>query len=159
MAASAGFRRSKCGRCWTSTFKPSRPPAEPAATTSNLMSKTVYYASIGPELALYDVDVDGAALTKQGAVTLPANIQYVWPHPSRRHLYVVSSNGGPGLIGDKHFANAMAIEPATGALKISGEPATLPSRPIHTSVDQSGAFLLTTYNNPSNITVHRINTD
>ena len=124
-----------------------------------MMSKTVYYASTGSELTLYDVDVDGAALTKRSTVMLPANIQYVWPHPSRRYLYVVSSNGGPGLIGDKHFANGMTIEPATGALKIHGEPAALPSRPIHTSVDQTGAFLLTTYNNPSNITVHRINTD
>jgi 6-phosphogluconolactonase len=123
------------------------------------MSKTVYYASTGSELTLYDVAVDGAALTKRSTVTLPANIQYVWPHPSHHYLYVGSSNGGPGLIGDKHFANAMTIEPATGALKIHGEPAALPSRPIHTSVDQSGAFLLTTYNNPSNITVHRINTD
>jgi 6-phosphogluconolactonase len=123
------------------------------------MPKTVYYASTGPELTLYDIDVDGATLTKRSAVTLPANIQYAWAHPSRRHLYVVSSNGGPGLVGDKHFANALTIEPATGALKMHGEPAALPSRPIHTSVDQSGEFLLTTYNNPSNVTVHRINAD
>jgi len=45
------------------------------------MPKTVYYASIGPELALYDVDVAGAALAKRSTVTLPANVQYVWPHP------------------------------------------------------------------------------
>lgn len=123
------------------------------------MSKTVYYASTGPELTLYDVDVDGAALSKRGTVTLPANIQYAWSHPSRRYLYIVSSNGGPGLVGDKHFANAMTIDPATGALNMHGEPAALPSRPIHASVDQSGKFLLTTYNHPSNITVHRINAD
>jgi 6-phosphogluconolactonase len=123
------------------------------------MPKTVYYASTGPELTLYDIDVDSAALMKRSAVTLPANIQYAWPHPSRRYLYVVSSNGGPGLVGDKHFANALTIEPATGALKMHGESAALPSRPIHTSIDQSGEFLLTTHNNPSNITVHRINAD
>ncbi len=123
------------------------------------MPKTVYYASIGPELALYDIDVDGAALTKQSGVTLPANIQYAWPHPSRRYLYVVSSNGGPGLTGDKHFANALTIDPATGALRLHGEPAALPSRPIHASVDHSGEYLLTAYNNPSNITVHRLNAD
>ena len=70
-------------------------------------TKTVYYASIGPELTLYDIDVDGAALIKRGAVTLPANIQYVWPHPSRRYLYAVSSNGGPQVTGDTHRANAM----------------------------------------------------
>jgi 6-phosphogluconolactonase len=122
-------------------------------------SKTVYYASTGPELTLHDVDVDNAALLKRGAVTLPANIQYVWPHPSRRYLYAVSSNGGPQVTGDTHRANALTIDPATGALQMHGTPAALPSRPIHCSVDASGAYLLTTYNNPSNITVHRLNAD
>jgi 6-phosphogluconolactonase (cycloisomerase 2 family) len=123
------------------------------------MPKTVYYASIGPDLVLYDIDVDGAALTRRSAVSLPANIQYVWPHPSRRTLYAVSSNGGPGVVGDKHFANALAVDAATGALRLHGAAAALPSRPIHASVDRSGAYLLTTYNNPSNLTVHRLNAD
>ncbi len=140
-------------------FKPSRPLAELAATTSAVMPKTVYYTSIGSELALYDIDVDGATLTKRSVVTLPANIQYAWPHPSRRTLYVVSSNGGPGLVGDKHFANALMVEPATGSLRLHGDPAALPSRPIHASVDTSGEFLLTAYNSPSNVTVHRLNAD
>jgi 6-phosphogluconolactonase (cycloisomerase 2 family) len=122
-------------------------------------AKTVYYASTGPELALYDIDVDGAALTRRGAVTLPANIQYVWPHPSRRYLYVVSSNGGPQVVGDTHRANALTIDQATGALQMHGAPAALPSRPIHCSVDASGQYLLTAYNNPSNVTVHRLNAD
>jgi 6-phosphogluconolactonase len=121
--------------------------------------KTVYYASIGPELSLYDIDIDGAALIKRSAVTLPANIQYVWPHPSRRYLYAVSSNGGPQVTGDTHRANALTIDQATGALQLHGAPAALPSRPIHCSVDASGAYLLTAYNNPSNVTVHRLNAD
>jgi 6-phosphogluconolactonase len=120
-------------------------------------SKTVYYASTGPELTLFDID--GVALTRRGAVTLPANIQYAWPHPSRRYLYVVSSNGGPQLTGDTHRANALAIDPATGALRLHGAAAALPSRPIHASVDAAGEYLLTAYNNPSNVTVHRINAD
>jgi 6-phosphogluconolactonase len=123
-------------------------------------AKTVYYAGVGPELTSYDVDVDGAALTKRSTVTLPVNIQYAWPHPSRRYLYVVSSNGGPsGLVGDTHRANALTIDPATGALHHHGAAAALPSRPIHCSVDASGRFLLTAYNIPSNITVHRLNGD
>jgi 6-phosphogluconolactonase len=123
------------------------------------MPKTVYYASSGPELSLFDIDVDGAAMIKRGTVTLPANIQYAWPHPSRRYLYVVSSNGGPGLVGDEHYANALTIDPSTGALHSHGAAALLPSRPIHTSVDRSGEFLLTAYNNPSNATVHRLKGD
>jgi len=108
---------------------------------------------------MFDVDVDGAQLRKRGAVTLPANIQYAWPHPSRRYLYVVSSDGGPGVPGDKHFANAFAIDPATGDLRPHGEPAALPSRPIHASLDRSGGYLLTAYNDPSGLTVHRIGSD
>ena len=121
--------------------------------------KTAYYASVGPRLKLFEVDVDGAQLHERDAVTLPANIQYAWPHPSRRYLYVVSSNGGPGAPGDKHFANAFAIEPATGRLRQHGEPAALPSRPIHASLDRSGDYLLTAYNDPSGLTVHRIGSD
>jgi 6-phosphogluconolactonase (cycloisomerase 2 family) len=122
-------------------------------------SKTVYYASIGPELSLYDIDIEDAALIKRGAVTLPANIQYVWPHPSRRYLYAVSSNGGPQVTGDTHRANALTIDQVTGALQLHGSAAALPSRPIHCSVDASGQYLLTAYNNPSNVTVHRLNAD
>jgi len=121
--------------------------------------KTMYYASVGPLLRIFEVDVDGAQLRERGAVTLPADIQYAWPHPSRRWLYVVSSNGGPGVPGDKHFANAFAIDPATGNLRPHGEPAALPSRPIHASLDRSGGYLLTAYNDPSGLTVHRIGSD
>ena len=122
-------------------------------------AKTVYYASIGPELTLFDLDVEGAALIKRSAVTLPANIQYAWPHPSRRYFYVASSNGGPGVAGDKHYSNAFQVDAATGALRPHGNPAMLPSRPIHTSVDASGEYLLTAFNAPSNVTVHRLNAD
>jgi 6-phosphogluconolactonase (cycloisomerase 2 family) len=124
--------------------------------------KNVFYASAGPELTLYSVDVDEAALVKRDTVSMPANIQYAWPHPSKRYLYVVSSNGGSGstgVAGDTHVANAFRIDPATGALTPHGAPQTFPSRPIHTSVDMSGEYLLTAFNNPSNLTVHRINGD
>ena len=124
-----------------------------------MTAKTVFYASVGPELALYDIDVAGAALQRRATVMLPANVQYAWPHPSKRYLYVVSSNGGPGVAGDTHLANAFRIDPASGALQPHGEPQALPSRPIHTSVDESGDYLLTAYNAPSNVTVHRIKGD
>jgi 6-phosphogluconolactonase len=110
-------------------------------------------------LRVFDVDVEVATLTERGATTLPANIQYVWAHPSRRFLYAVSSNGGPGVAGDKHFASALAVDPATGTLRLHGDAASLPSRPIHVSVDASGQYLLTAHNNPSGLTVHRLRAD
>ena len=124
------------------------------------MSKTVLYASVGPELTLFDIDMANAALTKRDAVTLPANIQYAWPHPSTRYFYVVSSNGGPGVIpGDTHLASAFRLDPGSGALTPHGEPQALPSRPIHCCVDAAGEYLLTAFNFPSAVTVHRINRD
>ncbi len=122
----------------------------------------VFYAGVGPELTCYSVDVDNTALVKGATVSTPANVQYAWPHPSKKYLYVVSSNGGPGsagVAGDTHVATAFRIDPATGALTPHGAPVVLPSRPIHASVDISGGYLLTAFNEPSGLTVHRINSD
>src|SRR5262245_41527273 len=124
-----------------------------SAWSQSVTAKSVYYTGVGPELSLYDIDVADAALQKRATVTLPANVQYAWPHPSKRYLYVVSSSGGPGAAGDKHVANAFRIDPASGALAPHGEPQMLPSRPIHNSVDRSGEYHLTDYTAPRRITV------
>ena len=124
-----------------------------------MTAKTVFYASTGPQLTLFDLDVAAAALEKRSTVVLPANVQYAWPHPSKRYLYVVSSDGGPGVAGTTHRANAFRIDPVSGSLQSHGEPQSLPSRPIHVSVDASGEYLLTAYNAPSSVCVHRLNAD
>ena len=121
--------------------------------------KTVFYSSVGGDFTLYSMDVDEATLLKLGTVQIPANIQYAWPHPLKRYLYIVSSVGGPGIPSKENFAHAFRIDPATGALSPHGQPRNLPSRPIHTSVDMKGEYLLTAYNDPSSLTVHRINRD
>src|SRR5688572_3810050 len=126
---------------------------------SRVEPKTVFYASVGGDLTLYDTDVAGASLVKRNTVTVPANIQYAWPHPSKRFIYVVSSGGGPGVASKQNFAHAFRIDPATGALTPHGQPQNLPSRPIHTTVDMKGEYLLTAYNDPSSLTVHHINRD
>lgn len=137
--------------------------ALPACTWRQRTSeKVVLYASVGPELTLYDVDVERATLTKRGSVRVPANIQYAWPHVSRQYLYVTSSDSAAGLggvVGKNHHASAFRIDPATGALTPHGNPALLPSRPIHNATDRKSEYLLTAYNNPSAVTVHRINRD
>jgi 6-phosphogluconolactonase (cycloisomerase 2 family) len=66
---------------------------------------------------------------------IPANVQYAWPHPSKQFFYVASSNGGPGVVGDKHLANYFRIDPASGALQPHGQPQSLPSWPIHISLE------------------------
>ncbi len=121
--------------------------------------QAVFYAAVGPDLTLYGVNAEDATLAKRNTVTLPGNVQYAWPHPSRQFFYVVSSGGGPGVASDTNFANVFRIDPATGALTPHGEPVRLPSRPIHASVDIAGEYLLTAYNDPSSLAIYRINRD
>ena len=125
-------------------------------------SKTVFYASVGPALTRYQIDVDGASLIRQETVMLSANEQYIWRHPSAPLLYAATSNGGSsslGIKGDKHFLSALRIDPASGALTPHGPDAALTTRPIHMSLDRTGGYALVAYNSPSGVTVHRIAPD
>ena len=123
--------------------------------------RTVLYQSVGDQLTHWDVDVDRATLTRRASLTMPSNVQYAWPHPSRQYLYVSTSDAASGNApnpGTVHRLCAVRVE-ASGALQMDGQPQTLPQRPIHNSVDATGTYALTCYNNPSNVTVHRINAD
>ncbi len=60
------------------------------------------YSGVGTELTHFEVDADAVTLARRGTVEMPGGIQYVWPHPSRKYLYVSSSTGGPGFSGNEH---------------------------------------------------------
>src|ERR1700710_1968315 len=107
---------------------------------------TNLYASVGEQLVHYEVDVANAALLRRAAVTLPANVQYAWPHPSRRYLYVASSDRVRGELGSKHAITVFRIAD-DGALEQIDEPMSLPHRPIHVTVDATGQWLAVTFNN------------
>ena len=138
-----------------------------AALPGTAQAKTTlpFYASTGPNLAIYDLDPDAASLSFRSSIVLPANIQYAWPHPSRRFLYVIASNGQPpsgpaGVAGNDthHYAFAFRVAP-DGSLIQQGEPVLLPVRPVHCSTDLKGHYLLVAYNNPSSVSVHPIGAD
>lgn len=114
------------------------------------------YASVGPELTHYELDAVAATLTKRSSVTLPQAVQYAWPHQSRRVLYVAWSDG---VDGHDHGVTAFSIDSVSGTLRVHGEPARLPARPIHLTVDMTGTHLLIAYNVPSSATVHRLAPD
>lgn len=120
------------------------------------------YASVGPQLTHYDVNVDNATLTRRGTVSLPANVHYAWPHASRQYLYVASSNSASGIggfVGDKHHVSALRIDDTTGALALHGAPIALPTRPIHMTSDIPSHYLLVAFSNPSGLKVYRVNSD
>ena len=123
--------------------------------------KVALYANVGADLAHYDVDVAGAELIKRATVTLPAAVQYAWPHVSRRYLYVATSSSAPGYgtAGTEHHVTALSIDPASGALTPHGAPVRLPTRPIHISTDIPSENILVAFNNPSAVRVYRINKD
>jgi 6-phosphogluconolactonase len=124
--------------------------------------KTAVYASVGPELTQYDLDIDDATLSRRGAVTLPANVHYAWPHASRQYLYVASSDSASGIggpVGHRHNVTAFRIDPATGALTPHGDPIALPTRPIHMTSDIPSRNLLVAFSNPSGLRVYRIDAD
>jgi 6-phosphogluconolactonase len=118
----------------------------------------VLYSGVGRELTRYEINVASATLVRKESVALESNIQYAWRHPSRRFLYVSSSNAGPGHDGGDHCVAAFRIA-ASGVLEAHGEPVPLRWRPIHNSVDRSGDYLLVAYPQPSGLSVHRINSD
>jgi 6-phosphogluconolactonase (cycloisomerase 2 family) len=131
------------------------------AGAQSTSGRVALYASVGPTLTHYDVDVSGATLSQRNSVTLPANVQYAWPHASRQYLYVASSDSAPGLggvVGRTHHVSAFRIE-ASGALTPHGQPIPLPSRPIHLTTDIPSEYVLVAFNNPSAIRVYRINRD
>ena len=129
--------------------------AQPAA------QKIALYANVGADLTHYDVDVVGAELVRRETVTLPAGVQYAWPHASRRYLYVATSSSAPsyGPQGTDHHVTALAIDPASGALTPHGAPIRLPTRPIHISTDILSDYILVAFNNPSAVRIYRINKD
>ena len=131
------------------------------ATAQPASQKVALYANVGADLTHYDVDVAGAELMKRETVTLPAAVQYAWPHASRRYLYVATSSSAPGYgtQGTEHHVTAFAIDPSTGALTPHGAPIRLPARPIHISTDIPSEYILVAFNNPSAVRVYRINRD
>jgi 6-phosphogluconolactonase (cycloisomerase 2 family) len=125
-------------------------------------NRVALYASVGPELTQYDVDVEAATLTRRGTVELPANVHYCWPHASRPILYAASSDsasGVGGFTGNNHHVTALAIDPGSGALSRLGDPIKLPTRPIHMTTDIPSDHILVAFSNPSGLRVYRINPD
>jgi 6-phosphogluconolactonase len=123
--------------------------------------RAALYANVGADLTRYEVDVAAAELIKRETVTLPAAVQYAWPHASRRYLYVATSSSQPGYgaAGTDHHVTAFAVDPKSGALTKHGEPIRLPTRPIHMTTDIPSENILVAFNNPSAVRVYRINKD
>jgi 6-phosphogluconolactonase len=131
-----------------------------AASRRDIPERSVLYSAVGDTLTQYDVSVASATLTPRASITLPAVIQYAWPHPSNRYLYVAMTGlarGGRDNASAEHWLYALRL--GTNRLSVHGAPKALRQRPINNSVDASGLFALTCYSTPANLSVHRIAAD
>ncbi len=122
-------------------------------------AKAALYSAVGEELTRYEIEVEKAALCKRETIKALANVQYAWPHPSRRYLYVATSNRSSGNKGDFNHISAFRIDPASGALTPHGESRALTTRAGHICVDPGGRYVLSAHNLPSGATVNPINSD
>lgn len=123
-------------------------------------TKVVLYSAVGEEFTHYDVDVEALTLTKRKSIKVPAVVQYAWPHPSKRHIYVATSNRGKGMKADFNHVSALRIDPASGEVTPHGEPVPLWTRAVHICLTADANHLLSGHNLPrAGITVNKINAD
>ena len=124
-------------------------------------SKESLYASVGAVLTQYELDVKDATLTPRSSVVLPRNVQYAWPSPDHRVLYVVlerrSLTDRP--LGEQGISS-FRIDKQTGALTPFRHSGASPKRPVHIATDNAGRYLLAAHNHPpAGLTVWTINAD
>ncbi len=122
--------------------------------------KEFLYASVGAVLTQYELDVKDATLTAVGSVALPRNVQYAWPSPDHRVLYVAWSAATADRPLGEQGISSFHIDKKTGVLTEFGNPVLLLKRPVHIATDNAGRYLLAAHNNPpSGLTVWTINAD
>jgi 6-phosphogluconolactonase len=122
--------------------------------------KESLYASVGAVLTQYELDVKDATLTPRSSVTLPRAVQYAWPSPDHRVLYVAWSAGTNDRAIGEQGISSFHIDKKTGALAEFGARVLLLKRPVHISTDNAGRYLLAAHNNPpAGLTVWTINFD
>ncbi len=115
------------------------------------------YASIGSQLSWYAPNLKTYKLEFRGVMDFGSNVQYIWPHPQKDIAYMALSDGGPGKMGSQHSLVACSIDRSTGCLTILSPKRSVPYRPIHLCTDENGENLLTAYNNPSSLSLHKLN--
>lgn len=115
------------------------------------------YANVGAKLLRYRVADDVGSLAEVGdPLVLPEEVQEAWQ--AGEFLYVATSDAHTSREPKNHALHALAID-ASGALKPVADGVRLRHRPIYITVDPRGEHLLCAYNEPSSVSVHRLNRD
>ena len=116
------------------------------------------HLAIGPELILQRLDREHLSLHDVSRITLPAPVQYIWPHPTRSLLYVACSNRPVSRADNLHVLATVAVDEQDGSMQLLAE-VPLPTRPIHLTLDAQAGHALVVYNSPALITSHAIDSN
>jgi 6-phosphogluconolactonase (cycloisomerase 2 family) len=119
----------------------------------------VLYRSVGRRLFYDAFDAETAALAPSGFLDLPEPIEFVWRHPVKPLLYVACGHRGAEKRHLNHVLCVCSIDTESGAVRAVAQSRPLASRPIHLSLDARGEHVLVAYNDPSGLTVHRVEAD
>jgi 6-phosphogluconolactonase len=115
------------------------------------------YANVGSKLLRYRIADDVRSLSEVGdPFVLPEEVQEAYPWG--RFLYVATSDVHTAKEPMNHYLHALEVD-SSGALKPVGNAVRLRHRPIYVTVDQPGEHVLSAFNMPSTIAVHRRNAD
>lgn len=133
--------------------------ASPCPSWARGTGRTVFYATVGADIHLYSVDPAAMTLMHQGVTKAPEAVQYIWVHPRLPVLYASYSNRFSTKHNDNHGVAAFHIDRSSGALAPFGTNLRLDTRPINTTVDPSGRFLLNAANDPSGLFISRLGPD
>ncbi len=119
--------------------------------------KTMLYGALGAEMGAYSINLDTAELTLEQTTKLPAGMQYAWPNKARTLMYFVTSDSGPmqKVKLPNHYIQVYKLL-KSGALEAYGDAIKLSNRPLHCSLDIAEKHLLVAYNDPAELTIHRV---
>ena len=125
-------------RAFAALLPAASPPLEPFGSNP-CKERPSIYASVGPELALYEIDFVEAALQKRAhRIRCPPMSSTPGCIPRSSTSTWCRATAVPGVPSDKNFANAFTVDPRNRrADRRTASRQSLPSRPIHTSVDRA----------------------
>ncbi|HEY4296913.1 MAG TPA: beta-propeller fold lactonase family protein [Paraburkholderia sp.] len=116
-------------------------------------------ASVGARLLDYDLTLATGALNERTVTLAAEKIDYACADIERRHLYVISSDGRPGVAGERHQLQVLSLARNGRALREVGAPQRLDQRALHVTIDRAARHLLIAYGIPSVVEVWRLRAD
>ncbi|HEY1610723.1 MAG TPA: beta-propeller fold lactonase family protein [Paraburkholderia sp.] len=116
-------------------------------------------ASVGARLLDYDLTLATGALDERTVTLAAEKIDYACADLERRHLYVISSDGRPGVPGERHRLQVFSLARNGRALREVGTPHRLDQRALHVTIDRAARHLLIAYGIPSVVEVWRLRAD